>query len=466
MKERDEGIKTVTTEVRLKNSPLTKELDRRLKDNGKVYRYTYRCLIDKDFKEKFKNTSGLRSHLADKFGILTREANSIIKVVSDRINTLRELKKTQKNELEFKIWKLEKDKEKLIEKIEGLKERIRERKASKSIIENLRKKKQDLYRLNNKLNKLKQKLENWERIIKEDKIRLGFGGRRNFKKQFYLKENGFKNHKEWYEFYKNKRDHQLFYLGCVAEKRKDGGAGSQLARLFINKENGTLSLELRARERSRRKYYYQENIVLKYLKEDVYSIIRQEYKTALSMRFQKRGLRWYLQLIFAKKAAETITSNFNGTIGLDYNKGFIQAAETDRRGNLKNLRRYDLEYQGTGNKAKTEIRNIVKKIVKEALRVGKDIIIEDLDFTKLKSVNSKGKTKYSRLRNKDLHSFDYSRYKETFERACYFNGVRLVKVNPAYSSINGREKYAEKRKMTVHESASYIIARRGQNLKD
>jgi len=39
-------------------------------------------------------------------------------------------------------------------------------------------------------------------------------------------------------------------------------------------------------------------------------------------------------------------------------------------------------------------------------------------------------------------------------------------VSPSYTSKIGKQKYAGNRKLTVHNAAAYVIARRGQGLKD
>ena len=45
-------------------------------------------------------------------------------------------------------------------------------------------------------------------------------------------------------------------------------------------------------------------------------------------------------------------------------------------------------------------------------------------------------------------------------------GVMLKMVNPAYTSKIGKQKYSKARKLTVHNAAAYVIARRGQGFED
>ena len=78
-----------------------------------------------------------------------------------------------------------------------------------------------------------------------------------------------------------------------------------------------------------------------------------------------------------------------------------------------------------------------------------------------KAKSAKGK-KY----NKMIHAFDYSRYKDAFANACHRQRIGLHLVNPANTSKIGDRKYAKTRKLTVHQAASYVIARRAQGYKD
>lgn len=161
-----------------------------------------------------------------------------------------------------------------------------------------------------------------------------------------------------------------------------------------------------------------------------------------------------------------ITTNQNGTIGLDYNEGFIEVSETDKNGNLVKQYHYDLKYHGTGNKAKSELEETIARIVNIAKNCGKDIVIEDLDFKKTKAKQIKARSKQGKMYNRMLHKFDYSRYKKTMENCSHRNKVRLIKINPKNTSKIGKQKYSDKKKLTIHQASSYVIARKGQGFKD
>ena len=93
-------------------------------------------------------------------------------------------------------------------------------------------------------------------------------------------------------------------------------------------------------------------------------------------------------------------------------------------------------------------------------------LIEDLDFKKTKAKQIKVRSKQGKLYNRMLHKFDYSRYKKTMENSSHRNKVKLMEVNPMNTSKIGKQKYSDKKKLTIHQASSYVIARKGQGYID
>lgn len=65
-----------------------------------------------------------------------------------------------------------------------------------------------------------------------------------------------------------------------------------------------------------------------------------------------------------------------------------------------------------------------------------------------------------------IHLFDYSRYKQKLKDICFNNKVNLHFVNPKNTSKIGGQKFAKRMKLSIHQSASFVIARRYQGFKD
>ena len=76
------------------------------------------------------------------------------------------------------------------------------------------------------------------------------------------------------------------------------------------------------------------------------------------------------------------------------------------------------------------------------------------------------KHKKDKKYNEMLHSLAYSNFSEFIKRACFKHNIHLSEVNPAYTSIIGKEKYSEVKKLNVHTAASYVIGRRALNFVD
>ncbi|HCS24552.1 MAG TPA: hypothetical protein DIU44_01365 [Acholeplasmatales bacterium] len=98
--------------------------------------------------------------------------------------------------------------------------------------------------------------------------------------------------------------------------------------------------------------------------------------------------------------------------------------------------------------------------------IGKDISIEDLKFGSKKANSIKSNQKNEKKYNKMIHTLDYSRYIFRLENKCHKMQVALNKINPYNTSLIGYEKYAKNRKMTIHQAASFVIARRYQGFID
>ena len=109
---------------------------------------------------------------------------------------------------------------------------------------------------------------------------------------------------------------------------------------------------------------------------------------------------------------------------------------------------------------------MVSQIVRKAKETGKCIVIEELDFKKTKAKQTKGKTKKGKAYNRMLHKFDYSRYQTVLENGSHRKKVELILVNPKNTSKIGKQNYSERMKLSVHQAASYVIARRGQGYQD
>ena len=158
---------------------------------------------------------------------------------------------------------------------------------------------------------------------------------------------------------------------------------------------------------------------------------------------------------------ELITEKKQGVIGIDMNVNHIAVSETDACGNCVGLKTIPLSLsRKTTNQRKQEIRRAAKAVVLECVRSNKPLVIEDLDFQK-----KKGKMRYgNKGYNKMLSVFATKQLEEALTRRCWKEGYSVSKVNPAYTSKIGKEKYSQKMGCTVHLAAAHGIASRGMGL--
>ncbi len=47
-----------------------------------------------------------------------------------------------------------------------------------------------------------------------------------------------------------------------------------------------------------------------------------------------------------------------------------------------------------------------------------------------------------------------------------YEGIEVIKIDPAYTSLIGKLKYVRDKGMSVHQAASYVIARKGIGYKE
>ena len=431
---------TVVTQLHKKNNhEIIEYIESSRSEYAKAMRETFYTIKNKGLNKSQHNT-----YLQTKYDILKRTANSIISDAEGRYNALKELKKYEKKQLESKITHLETEViPKLVELRDSNSAKLRLGRIVSLIKQrNLRRK---IIAKKAKLNRMKQKLENLDYQIESGRLKLCFGTKKLLQQD--------------YELFIAQRDSQMSFVGAKEEK-----ACNQTLQLVYNRKDNQFGVKLRkdfgGYKSASDKYVYGK-VYFNHHKKYLISILRSK-TSPLSYKIIKRNGRYYLHCTFEIGVSDFITRSDYGTIGLDFNKGFITLAETNKYGHL--VRTQTLPYRfKSGDKTKTDLQGVVNRIVGLAHLTGKDVCIEDLDFkTKKSRTESKQNKKYNAM----LHSLAYRQFSDIVESVTYRNRVNLVKVNPAWTSWLARQKYCPNMKLNVHVGASYVIARRGQGYKD
>ena len=436
-----------TTETRLyikNNKDIVEYFDEVKEQYSYILRKVYYIIRN---NPKLK-TNLLNTKLQNEYNISSRTADSIIKTVQGRINSIKELKKTEIKQKKYKLEKISEELKKLIPILLDLK-----LKAEKNDIKDLikyRNLKIKVAFMKIKKDKLINKINSLNYQIETNKFKITFGTKKLFKQNL--------------EEFLKKRDNQIIFVGRKEEK----SCNSTFQLKYISKINQFI-IKIRKdfkykNEKGENRYVYGKcffNNHKKLLKE-----ILKSQNSPLTYRIIERKNQYYLQCIFEINNDNMIlTRNTYGTIGIDFNKGFVAISQINKYGHLVKTDKMTYRF-GSENKTKNDLLLIINKLTKLAINTGKDLVIEDLNFLKAKSKATKGKSKKDKKYNKMLHSLAYRIFLNRTEQICNKKNVGLIKVNPAWTSWIAKNKFCDKMKLNIHTGASFVIARRGMDIKD
>ena len=442
---------TIITELKLNreyNQSVSKYISDYIELFNKIQRLTFHRIKNyyiKNGKITLKDRSIIYAKLKEEFNLTSRAIDAILSNMLGRFESIKELKEFERKSLERKIFNLEKELIKL--KDERTLQRINLKNGSKNFnftkYKNLKIK---IYWKQNKLNTKKQKLKNLENEIKTGKYKICFG----------TKELLQKNYKEFVK----KRDSEIYFLGRAG----DNTCNNNFQVEYNSKTNQFYFRIRKETDLDNDKFVYgQFSFNNKNYTKLLKNLLRTK-ESALTYRIKIKNNRAFLQIIynFEHNKDLCVTRNSYGVIGVDFNKGFISVSETDKYGNLINTFNINYDYSN-GNKTVNDFQCIAIKLKDYCLNVGKDLVIENLNFNKKKDalISKKGR-KY----NKMLSSLACSKFDSIITSKCVKNRIFLHKVNPAWTSWIAKKKYCDKMKLNIHSGASYVIARRGMSLKD
>ena len=445
--EKDVDILKYTTETRLyikNNKDIVDYFDEVINQYSYIFRKVY-YIIRNNPKLKI---SSLNAELQNEYSISKRTATSIIKTVQGIISSIKELKKTEIKQKQYRLEKISKKLEKLIPVLLDLKLKAKENNI-KDLIK-YRNLKTKVAFLKIRKNKLVNKIKSLNHQLETNKFKITFGTKKLFRKNL--------------EEFLNKRDNQMIFIGSKEEK----GCNHNFQLKYIVKINQFI---IRIRKdfkykgkKGEERYAYGKcffNNHSKLLKE-----ILESKNFPLTYRIIKRNNKYYLQCIFEIDNKSTmLTRKDYGTIGIDFNKGFVTVSQTNKYGHL--VRTDKMAYRfGSGNKTENDLLLIINKLTELAVNTGKDIVVEDLGFLKTKSKTMKGKSEKGKRYNKMLHSLAYRMFLNRIEQICNRKKIGLIKANPAWTSWIAKNKFCDKMKLNIHTGASFVIARRGMNIKD
>ena len=189
---------------------------------------------------------------------------------------------------------------------------------------------------------------------------------------------------------------------------------------------------------------------------------------AISYRFCKDAAkgRWHTHISIDIEPGGKVSRPVScGAIGIDFNADHLAVAETDASGNRVKCWRIDLDFKGKSADQRKDILSVaLQGVVDHAAERQLPLVIEDLDFSdKKKQMAEQATSTGYRVM---LSGLAYAQYQAFCISKCFKAGVELIKVNPAFTSVIGRVKYARRLGISTHLAAALAIARRGQQFKE
>lgn len=333
------------------NDDIYKYLSEYITEYNQICRKACQIMTSPDYAERFHSQSAFVTYLRTSENILSRTAGTIVTSIKGRKNALYEHKKYELKILSIKIENISTDIEKLKNNMNRMMPKVTVNTATSIQLRHYRLKKNKLYRQQNKLNKLIQQRNNLQKRIDEGTLKMSFGGREMFKKQFRLKENHFAGHAEWYKEYCRARDKNIDYIGGAYYM-----FGNDICRMSYDCDNGCFNVQLRKEKKlcgdkkdkyieiSGLHFHNLSEFIRKYLAEHENSPHDGSNKNLkpLSYRIGRENGKWFLQVMIRIPPERIMTSKADGVIALKYCPGYIKEAETDRAGNLVGMKKHIL----------------------------------------------------------------------------------------------------------------------------
>ena len=394
---------------------------------------------------KGKDIGKLKSSYLVQYSITARQFNAARVKLEGKIDSIKQRQKQLIEEKKYQIEALEKN---LI--------RLKNKKIAHQ-------KKRRLSRLRSQLQKLQTAQE-------ANRISLCFGSRKLFRARFNLAENHYSSHGDWKEDWQKIRSSEIFILGS-----KDEASGNQSCTATLASDD-SITLRIRMPDRlipKFGKYQLIHNVRFAYGHEAIKAAIldcnlRRElhmlgdltYKNhgqAITFRFKNDAKGWRIFASTNIQIPKPTTHHDHGVIAVDINSDHIAVAEIDRFGNLVQGLTIPLNlHDMTNHQARALIGDASAQIIALCEKTKKSLIIEALDFQKKRAQLRERHTMYARM----LSAFAYQSILYSLKARGASKGVQVHSVNPAFTSLIGRVKFAKRYGLSIHMAAALCIGRR------
>ena len=410
-----------------------------------------------------------------KYSINKRHFDSIKVFLEGKVSSILSINKNYIQDTKDKIKAIEKDLSKQTKTYNSYKYKITKNGKISLIEHNLKKNLNTKIKYNQqRLDRLKNKLKELEKIRDTGNVRLCFGSNKLFRQQFLINSSNnltqFKSHEQWYKEFNYQRNKEFTLIGS-----KDKSAGNLNAQITYIKDN-LFNLKLNINPHAEKitdkyinltfKVDYEVNTLKQIINNNqsknkelwqalTYKLIKQPNKShnkdkyVVSISFEKHLIK------------QTYTSKDKGCLGVDINQDHLAVSNLDNKGNLLKIYTFNYDLNGNKHQNNNSISLAVKELMKLSVELNKPIVIEQLDFIAKKKSLKASNSQYIKNKNKQLSSFAYSKIIELIKSRAEDNYVEIREVNPAYTSMIGSIKYSSRSRIDVHHGAAMCIGRKG-----
>lgn len=316
--------------------------------------------------------------------------------------------------------------------------------------------------LRSRLGRLEFRLDKLQKLLHSLKNKVSsavFGSKKLFKAQHTV-EKYMENHKLWVHDFEKARYNQMLISG-----RKDAKSGNfvftynlESKSLHFATPNG-VAVEI-------------PNLSFPYGQEQVNTSVQNQWNCK-DKKNSGKPIGWAIEdhgnyyifkcMIDVEENKNKNFSKSDGVIGIDCN--FDHFAWSNINGTGQLLKTGVLSFDILG-KTSEQITKIIEAeaitLVDIAVKTNKPIVVEKLKTTKSKVKNPYGNKKANMM----MSMFAYKKMISSIKSRADKMGVAVFEINPAYTSQIGKMKYMKRFGISIHQAASYVIARRAMGFKE
>lgn len=435
-----------------------------LKLYNKMVHSAYKYMYDMEYHKAPKlNMSKLEQKLKKQYGTsdyfplsAISEAQGIYKSNIESHKLHIQSIRNRITSMEKKLSELNKEKEQLF--ILKEKNKAKGRLTKRDYLNEVKKITPSIKSVSNKIGMIQGRLHDTRKHLKKVEKKMSsccFGGKKLFKGQYTLGV----THAEWYEMFCNARNRRMKITG-----RRQAKYSNNLFVYDVVNEVMTYRVSCNGVKHTTLITF---PLRFHHHKDALINSIQLPYNTpgkAVCYELEDYGEYFIIKAVVeVDENVVKLDTIENGVVSIDINVDHIMMCDIDSRGNVVGFKKYGYDlHKKTSNQRLHVLRNVYSSIFKYASEVGKVVVMEDLDFRVKKSRAMYGNKEYNHM----LSSFAYAKMNEISKSSSYKERIGVIRVNPAYTSQIGRNKYSKIKGANTHMCASYVIGRRGMGYKD